>query len=101
MPAPTTTTSTTSVKQQPNISGGSRHTNRIDYTVVQVKNIDAPTPLATVSLKEANVRVFYAALSTETNSFSSIPTSTAAFARGQCRGPAVFDDEYHFGSSAR
>jgi len=47
------------------------------------------------------MKVFYAALSTETNSFSSIPTARAAFALGQRRGAEVLDDNLIFGPSAR
>src|SRR5215469_4895505 len=47
------------------------------------------------------MRVFFAGLATETNSFSSIPTSEAAFALGQRRGEAVFGDRGMYGEMAR
>jgi microcystin degradation protein MlrC len=47
------------------------------------------------------MNVFFGALATETNSFSSIPTSEAAFARGQRRGEAVFSDRGAYGEMAR
>src|SRR5215469_16959668 len=47
------------------------------------------------------MRVFFAGLATETNSFSSIPTSEAAFALGQRRGEAVFSDRGMYGEMAR
>src|SRR5580658_1741186 len=47
------------------------------------------------------MNVFFAALATETNSFSSIPTAEKAFALGQKRGEAVFSDRGMFGEMAR
>jgi len=47
------------------------------------------------------MNVFFAALATETNSFSSIPTAEAAFALGQRRGEAVFGDRGMYGEMAR
>ncbi|HZZ89507.1 MAG TPA: M81 family metallopeptidase, partial [Caulobacteraceae bacterium] len=47
------------------------------------------------------MNVFFAALATETNSFSSIPTAEAAFALGQRRGEAVFRDRGMYGEMAR
>jgi microcystin degradation protein MlrC len=47
------------------------------------------------------MHVFFAGLATETNSFSSIPTSEAAFALGQRRGEAVFGDRGMYGEMAR
>jgi len=47
------------------------------------------------------MHVFFAGLATETNSFSSIPTSEAAFALGQRRGEAVFADRGMYGEMAR
>jgi microcystin degradation protein MlrC len=47
------------------------------------------------------MNVFFAGLATETNSFSSIPTSEAAFAIGQRRGEAVFTDRGMYGEMAR
>src|SRR5579871_1953886 len=47
------------------------------------------------------MHVFFAGLATETNSFSSIPTSEAAFALGQRRGRAVFTDRGMYGEMAR
>jgi microcystin degradation protein MlrC len=47
------------------------------------------------------MHVFFAGLATETNSFSSIPTSEAAFALGQRRGEAVFRDRGMYGEMAR
>jgi len=47
------------------------------------------------------MHVFFAGLATETNSFSSIPTSEAAFAIGQRRGEAVFGDRGMYGEMAR
>jgi microcystin degradation protein MlrC len=45
--------------------------------------------------------VFFAALATESNSFSSIPTAEAAFGRGQRRGEAIFADKGMYGAMAR
>src|SRR5579871_4502104 len=50
---------------------------------------------------EAAMKVFFAGLATETNSFSSIPTAEAAFALGQRRGDAVFADRGMYGEMAR
>jgi microcystin degradation protein MlrC len=47
------------------------------------------------------MNVFFGALATETNSFSSIPTAEKAFALGQKRGEAVFSDRGMFGEMAR
>jgi microcystin degradation protein MlrC len=47
------------------------------------------------------MKVHFAGLATETNSFSSIPTSTAAFELGQRRGEEVFDDAGMYGEMAR
>ncbi|HLI66246.1 MAG TPA: M81 family metallopeptidase [Caulobacteraceae bacterium] len=47
------------------------------------------------------MNVFFAGLATESNSFSSIPTSEAAFAVGQRRGAAVFEDKGMYGEMAR
>jgi microcystin degradation protein MlrC len=47
------------------------------------------------------MKVFFAGLATETNSFSSIPTAEAAFALGQRRGEAVFADRGMYGEMAR
>ncbi len=47
------------------------------------------------------MNVFFAGLATESNSFSSIPTAEAAFARGQRRGEAVFADKGMYGEMAR
>jgi microcystin degradation protein MlrC len=47
------------------------------------------------------MKVFFAGLATETNSFSSIPTAEAAFALGQRRGEAVFGDRGMYGEMAR
>jgi microcystin degradation protein MlrC len=47
------------------------------------------------------MKVFFAALATETNSFSSIPTGKAAFASGQVRGQAVFENTGYFGPFAK
>jgi microcystin degradation protein MlrC len=47
------------------------------------------------------MNVFFGGLATETNSFSSIPTSEAAFAVGQRRGEAVFADRGMYGEMAR
>jgi microcystin degradation protein MlrC len=47
------------------------------------------------------MKVFLAALATESNSFSAIPTSRAAFALGQRRGVEVFEDAFMFGPMAR
>ncbi|HWF78430.1 MAG TPA: M81 family metallopeptidase [Caulobacteraceae bacterium] len=47
------------------------------------------------------MHVFFAGLATETNSFSSIPTSEAAFALGQRRGERVFADRGMYGEMAR
>jgi microcystin degradation protein MlrC len=47
------------------------------------------------------MNVFFGALATETNSFSSIPTAERAFGLGQRRGAAVFDDRGMYGEMAR
>lgn len=47
------------------------------------------------------MKVFFAGLATESNSFSSIPTAEAAFALGQRRGPAVFADRGMYGELGR
>jgi microcystin degradation protein MlrC len=47
------------------------------------------------------MKVYFAGLATETNSFSSIPTATAAFELGQKRGAAVFADSGMYGEMAR
>jgi len=47
------------------------------------------------------MNVYFAGLATESNSFSSIPTSEAAFALGQRRGEAVFTDRGMYGEMAR
>ncbi len=47
------------------------------------------------------MNVFFAALATESNSFSSIPTAASAFALGQRRGAAVFGDRGMYGEMAR
>ena len=47
------------------------------------------------------MNVFFAGLATETNSFSSIPTSTAAFEQGRRRGEEVFGDSGMYGEMAR
>jgi microcystin degradation protein MlrC len=47
------------------------------------------------------MNVFFAGLATESNSFSSIPTAASAFALGQRRGAAVFNDRGMYGEMAR
>jgi microcystin degradation protein MlrC len=47
------------------------------------------------------MKAFAAAIATESNSFSSIPTGEAAFASGLVRGSAVFDDQGIWGPFAR
>ena len=47
------------------------------------------------------MKVFFASLATESNSFSAIPTSRAAFALGRRQGAEVFEDRGYFGPMAR
>jgi microcystin degradation protein MlrC len=47
------------------------------------------------------MKVYFAGLATETNSFSSIPTASAAFALGARRGAEVFGDSGMYGEMAR
>ena len=47
------------------------------------------------------MKAYFAGLATETNSFSSIPTATAAFDLGRKRGEEVFGDRGMYGEMAR